>query len=99
MSEIKHFLPIGTVVLLKNGKKKIMITAYGVFSKEDREKVYEYGACLYPEGITDSDSICAFNTEDIDKIFHLGFSNDEQLSYCKLLEQTYSSIKNKIEKE
>ena len=49
----ERFLPIGTVVLLKGGKKEIMITSYCIFptnteikdGKEEKaqRKMYEYG--------------------------------------------------------
>jgi hypothetical protein len=33
------------------------------------KKIYEYGGCIYPEGILDSNTICAFNHEQIEKIY------------------------------
>ena len=49
----EKFLPIGTVVLLKGGKKEVMITSYCIFPnnseiKDNQEvnpqkKMYEYG--------------------------------------------------------
>ena len=52
----ERFLPIGTVVLLKNGKKEVMITSYCIYPnsiqmKDGQEvkpekKIYEYGGCI-----------------------------------------------------
>ena len=47
----EKFLPIGTVVLLKDATKKVMITSYLIFAKGDQEEknMYDYGGCPYPE--------------------------------------------------
>ena len=53
---MKRFLPIGSVVLLKESKKRIMIV--GVKQKQiASEKVWDYSACLYPEGIINPDRL------------------------------------------
>ena len=43
------YLPIGSVVLLKNGRKKIMIYGRKQMHVETGEE-WDYLACLYPEG-------------------------------------------------
>ena len=43
----EKFLPIGTVVLLKNATKKIMITGFYV-KAEGQEQVFDYTGCIYP---------------------------------------------------
>ena len=52
----EKFLPIGTVVMLKEGKKEIMITSYCIFPNNvqikdgivntPEKKIFEYGACI-----------------------------------------------------
>ncbi len=45
-----EFLPLGSIVQLKGGVKKIMIIARGAFAVVKGEKRYfDYGACTYPE--------------------------------------------------
>ena len=97
MNENKRFLPIGTVVLLKNGTKEIMINSYCVFGKTKADKMYEYGACLYPEGVIDTDNVYVFNHDDIDKVIHLGYSSDLQKEYSKKLNENYDAFKVKFE--
>ena len=47
-----EFLPLGSIVQLKGGVKKIMIIARGAFAVVKGEKRYfDYGACTYPEGV------------------------------------------------
>ena len=80
MKEIKEkYLPIGTVVLLKNATKRIMIT--GVCSREknnSNSKIYDYCGCLYPEGFLTADKALLFDHSQIEKIYHIGLSNDDE---------------------
>ena len=103
----ERFLPIGTVVLLKGGKKEIMITSYCIFPNnvqikngqeiKPEKKIYEYGACIYPEGILDSNTICAFNHEQIEKICYMGYETPIQKELSTLLNQGYEMYKDKYE--
>ena len=71
------YLPIGSIVLLKEGKKRIMITGYYVTNVYDN-KIYDYSACIYPEGIVDNKTIILFNHEDISNIIFTGYSDEEE---------------------
>ncbi len=81
MSEVKEYLPIGSVVLLKDAQKKVMITGYTPIDMETKNKIYEYLGCVFPEGIIKSDENILFDTKDIDKIFFKGFVNEEQENF------------------
>ena len=99
---MEKFLPIGTVVLLKGGKKEVMITSYCIFpnnleSSKDK-KFYEYGGCVYPEGILDT-MVCAFNHNQIEKVCHLGYKTDAQKELSRVLNGGYEIYKQKYEKE
>ncbi|MBR4261452.1 MAG: DUF4176 domain-containing protein [Bacilli bacterium] len=80
MIDKEKYLPVGTVVLLKGGNKRVMITSYLIFSagEEKDKKMYDYGGCRYPEGLIDSSTGIGFNHEDIEKIIHLGLEDDEE---------------------
>ena len=103
----ERFLPIGTVGLLKGGKKEIMITSYCIFPNNvqmkdgqyitPEKKIFEYGACIYPEGVLDSNTICAFDHEQIDKILHMGYETPIQAELSKILNQGYEMYKQKYE--
>ena len=45
------FLPIGSVVLLKGGSKKIMITGYLQEVQNQDKQTFDYRGCPFPEGI------------------------------------------------
>lgn len=103
----EKFLPIGTVVLLKGGKKELMITSYCIFPSnaqykdgqyiKPEKKLFEYGSCIYPEGILDTNVVCAFDHEQIDKILHMGYETDEYKELANILRQGYEIYKNKLE--
>lgn len=71
------YLPMGTVVILKNGSKKLMI-----FGRKQMDtatqKEYDYISYLYPEGNIKKDLAILFNHEDIDTIVHLGFIDEDE---------------------
>ena len=86
-TSFEKFLPVGTVVLLSGGKKRIMITGYVAIGKETGDKVYDYIGCLYPEGVISSDKNLLFHHNQIEKVYYMGYSDDEQKSFSKKLIQ------------
>ena len=77
---MKTYLPIGSIVILKNGQKKIMI--YGRRQRRvTDENEYDYIACLYPEGNINEDYMYLFNHEDIDTVVYRGFSDAEEEAF------------------
>lgn len=84
------YLPIGTVVLLKNATKRLMIVGFCVKGDTD-DKIYDYVGCLYPEGLLSNDQNCLFNHSQIDKIFFLGFVSEEEKKFKKQLNSLIGS--------
>lgn len=78
------FLPLGTVVLLKNAKKRVMITGFCVISEENK-RVFDYTGCVYPEGVLTSKQSLVFDHDQIEKIFAIGYSDDEEKEFKKKL--------------
>ena len=73
--EIADWLPIGSVVKLKNSEKRLM--TIGIQQEKDK-KVFDYAGVLYPEGYLGDGGIFVFNQEDIEKISYLGFHDLER---------------------
>lgn len=73
----EKFLPLGSVVLLKGGKRKVMITGYCMKTEENKNKIYDYNGCLYPEGTLSSNSTLVFDHSQIQEVFHLGYKSEE----------------------
>ena len=76
-------LPIGSVVLLNEAEKKLMII--GILQRNG-EEVFDYVGCPYPEGLLDSGNLFLFNHKDIAEISYLGFDNIERQIFIKKLE-------------
>lgn len=90
----EKFLPIGTVVLLKGGKKRAMITGFCSIANENQEKIYDYSGCVYPEGYLSSNQVCLFDHDQIDKIFFVGFEDEEEKMFKDKLSKIVASIEN-----
>ncbi len=82
----EKYLPLGTVVLLKNANKKLMITGFRIIHPESRI-VYDYSGCPYPEGIIDSKSVFMFNHEKIQKIYYMGYESEEHEKLEKFIKK------------
>lgn len=95
MEKEEKFLPIGTVVLLKGGKKELMINSYCIMPSGDaydkngkvdvKGKFFDYGGCFYPEGMVKSDQLFAFNHDQIDRICFKGYETENQKELSKVL--------------
>jgi hypothetical protein len=71
------FLPLGSVVIVKGGVKKMLIIARGLAVNLNGDtKVFDYGGCLYPEGLI-GDRVMYFNHTEISKVVFNGFSDDD----------------------
>lgn len=95
----KKYLPLGTVVLLKGAKKKVMITGYLPVDK-NKKNVYDYLACIWPIGYLDSETMLAFNEDVINNVYFVGCSDEEQKEFAKELSpHDRNEIKELIDKE
>ena len=76
----ENLLPIGSVVLLKGGDKRVMIICR-ISAPTEEGKVYDYGACLYPEGVIDPNEIYFFDHDFIERTYFIGFQDSEELRF------------------
>ena len=99
--KVEKYLPIGSVVMLKEGKKRIMIVGYLPIIEVDGEKKgYDYSACLYPEGIISSTQTLVFNHDQIDNIYFIGNNDGETKEFLDSLKDVDLKAEiGKIEKE
>lgn len=81
----KVFLPIGSIVLLKNGDKKVMVTGFCTTPNDNKNKIYDYSGCVYPEGVINSNEVCLFNNNQIAQVLFKGYENDEEIAFKKKL--------------
>ena len=87
-------LPVGSVVSLYGGEKRLMILGYVKYLRDDESgKVYDYCGCTYPEGFISPDKTAVFDHEQIAQIYALGYQNDEQIAFRQRLGQVLANRK------
>ena len=83
---MEEYLPIGTVVTLVGGEKKIMI--YGRKQiQSGTNKKWDYVACLYPEGNISEKYTVFFNKTEIEKVYFVGYVDEEEIVTRELLKK------------
>ncbi len=86
---MKSMLPIGSVVLLKGGQKRLMICGR-VQTDVATGITYDYSGCYYPDGIINSKELFMFNNGNIQKLFFIGFQDGEEIAFRKFLDEQLS---------
>jgi hypothetical protein len=94
--DFNELLPIGSVVILKNAVKKLMIFGVGQTESEEN-KEYDYIGVMYPEGNMGDGSQYLFNHSDIDKIYFRGYEDEERNKFIELLQNFYDESQNSDE--
>ena len=89
--DIINLLPIGSVVVLKEGHKKLMIVGVMQSDADEPEKTYDYLGVFYPEGHLGKNFQYLFNHEDIDEIFFRGYEDEERKECLVRLEEYYKN--------
>ena len=81
----EKYLPVGTVLMLKGGSKRVVITGFCSTPNDDLERIFDYSGCLYPEGYLSSDQVCLFDHEQIATVYHLGLIDEEEKTFKEAL--------------
>ena len=80
------YYPIGTVVTLKNGDRPILI--YGRKQVQaDTNLLWDYVACLYPEGNLGDGYTIFFQQEEIGKVQFTGYASPAEQKMQQVLNQ------------
>lgn len=89
-------LPIGSVVVVGNSKKKVMIV--GVCQKSGSDgKIWDYTGVVFPEGYIDAKKMFLFNNDQITKVMALGYQDEEQLEFKKKVDNVMKTLKRNEE--
>lgn len=83
----EKYLPVGSVVLLKDGTKRVMINGFCTMDAKNPEKIYDYSGVLFPEGSLSSDQALLFDHEQIVRIDYLGLQDEEEKEFKTQLKQ------------
>lgn len=80
-----ELLPIGSVILLRDAHKRLMI--YGIGQTDETNHVeYDYIGVLYPEGNMGEGSSFLFNHGDIETVFFRGYEDEERRQFITALQ-------------
>ena len=83
---------IGTIVRLKNGEHKLMIISRTPLTNSNGViGYYDYGACLYPEGLIDSTTFF-FNSEDIEEVYSEGYIDEDEEKIRESFEEKLAAV-------
>ena len=86
---IRDLLPIGSVVMLRDAEKPVMIFGIKQLDTENPEDEYDYIGVLYPEGNIGSDFQYLFNHADIDKVLFKGYETEELKNFLNTVAEAY----------
>ena len=89
---IHGLLPIGSVVLLKESTKKLMIVGLCQKGASDG-KLWEYVGVVFPEGFLSPDKMFLFNGDQIEQLFAVGFQDTEQLVFKEKIDKVMDQLK------
>lgn len=90
------YLPLGTIVLLKGGEKRLMIIGFSVVGDKEQNKIYDYLGCIYPEGVLSSSKNLLFNNDQIEKIISYGYYDEEDTEFKMTLEAIVKEIEKNV---
>ena len=87
------FLPLGSIVLLKDATRYVVVIGYAV-SEENSNEIWDYLGCAYPIGVISPNKNLLFNKDQIEKVIFNGYTDDEGTKFLDTLEESVDKIKN-----
>ena len=97
--ELKDLLPAGSVVLLKDAVKKIIVM--GIMPIKQLESgetiIYDYMGVPYPEGFIGDQSILLFMHDQIQEVCFEGFKNEERDFFIETIQQISDKTQEVVE--
>ena len=90
--ETPEFLPLGSIVVVRGNTKKMMVIARGLALKQEGEfKYFDYGGCLYPEGML-GDAVIYFNHNAIQRVVSEGYTDDDNALHLETLNENLKDV-------
>ncbi|WP_312370265.1 DUF4176 domain-containing protein [Lachnoclostridium sp.] len=91
---LEGLLPVGTVVLLKESTRRLMII--GVCQREvASDVIWDYAGCLYPEGYMGADKVYLFNHDQIEHIYSIGYQDEDQKAFKEKVDILCDELRNR----
>lgn len=91
--KIEGLLPVGSVVMLKEGTHRVMIIGYCQKLISNPEKVYDYVGCLFPEGFISADNNYLFDRDQVETVFHVGYQTEGQMAFAEKAEEALAKLR------
>lgn len=100
-NKTEELLPIGSIVLLKEGLQKLMIVGRGtIYTDQEtgKDTFADYMAVLYPTGLNPETTIF-FNHENTDQVVFRVYSDEEETRFLEVYEEWKKNLENSSKKE
>lgn len=88
---IRDLLPIGSIVRLVDGEKRLMICGVKQTDVERDGKEYDYLGVLYPEGHIGEEYQYLFDHADIEETIFRGYTDAERDEFVEKLAALYAA--------
>ena len=80
----EQILPLGSVIITREGHVPLMIVSRGsLYEEEDKIGYFDYCALVYPMGLIDDHEFVFFNKEDIESVLFIGYITKEEEDFAK----------------
>lgn len=89
---VNGLLPIGSVVMLKESTKRVMIVGLVQKSASDG-KIWDYTGVVFPEGFLAPDKMFLFNNDQIDSLYFIGFQDAEQMAFKEKADEIIQKLR------
>lgn len=89
------YLPLGSIVTLKQGNKRLMIVGRLQRMNQTGE-IFDYSGCLWPEGSLDADHFYLFNHNQIDRLYHIGLQDPIEFEFKQFLKDQAEKLNEKL---
>ncbi len=76
----KNLLPLGSVVLLEGGQKRLMIQGRVQFHAGE-DIIYDYVGIPWPGGLPNPDSYVFFQKTAIERVYFVGYQDEEEETF------------------
>ena len=93
---LEGVLPIGSVVMLNDSTKKVMIIGICQFQTvpgEEKPRIWDYAACPFPEGYQGANECYLFNGDQIENVYAVGYQDEEQMIMKTKYDQVLAELR------
>lgn len=91
--KLEGLLPIGSVVMLTGGTHRVMIIGYCQRLLNEPQQLFDYVGCLFPEGFLGAEKNYLFNRDQIDRVYHVGYTTDGQMAFADKMEDALARLR------